>query len=93
LKQTAIDQDPRLLCLDDVAGAGYFAASRPNESDLHRDVKLMILSPLKQARSLDFRPMGVRATKLMLVKTMKRDDYFHEPKSFARNPGSVQVGR
>jgi hypothetical protein len=53
----------------------------------------VILNLLEQSCLLDFRPMGVRATKLMLVKTMKRDDYFHEPKSFARNPGSVQVGR
>ena len=55
LKLTAINKNSRLVCLDDITGAGYFAASCANESDFHRDVKLMILSPLTQARSLDFR--------------------------------------
>jgi hypothetical protein len=55
LKQTAIDKDTRLLCLNDVTRTGYFAASRANEGDLHRDGELVILSRLKQARLLDTR--------------------------------------
>jgi hypothetical protein len=55
LKQTAIDKDTRLLCLNDITRTGYFAASRANEDYLHRDGELVILSRLKQARLLDFR--------------------------------------
>jgi hypothetical protein len=55
LKQTAINQDPRLFCPDDVTRTGYFAASRANEGDFHRDSELVILGTLEQARLLDFR--------------------------------------
>ena len=43
LKQTAIDKNPRLFCLNDVTRTGYFAASRANEGDFHRDGELVIL--------------------------------------------------
>ena len=55
LKQTAIDKNSRLLCLNDVTRTGYFAASCANERDFHRDDELVILCGLKQARLLDFR--------------------------------------
>ena len=55
LKQTAIDKNPRLLCLNDVTRTGYFAASRANEGDFHRDDELVTLCGLKQDRLLDFR--------------------------------------
>ena len=55
LKQTAIDKNSRLLCLNDVTRTGYFAASCANEGDFHRDDELVILCGLKQARLLDFR--------------------------------------
>ena len=35
LKETAINQDPRLFCMDDVTGTSYFAASGANECDFH----------------------------------------------------------
>ena len=35
LKQTTIDKNSRLLGLNDIARAGYFAASCANEGDLH----------------------------------------------------------
>jgi hypothetical protein len=35
LKKTAIDQNSRLLGLNDVTGTGYFAASCANEGDFH----------------------------------------------------------
>jgi hypothetical protein len=35
LKQTAIEKNPRLLCLNDVTRTGYFAASSANEGDFH----------------------------------------------------------
>jgi hypothetical protein len=33
LKQTAINQDPRLVCLDDVTRTGDFASSGTDKSD------------------------------------------------------------
>ena len=47
LKQTAIDKNPRLLCLNDVTRTGYFAASCANQGDLHRDDELVILCTSK----------------------------------------------
>ena len=47
LKLTAINQDPRLPCLDDVTGPGYFAASSANQGDFHCDDELVILGKLK----------------------------------------------
>ena len=35
LKQTAIDKNSRLLCLNDVTRTRYFAACCANEGDLH----------------------------------------------------------
>jgi hypothetical protein len=55
LKQTTIDKNARLLCLNDVTRTGYFAATCANEGDFHRDDELVILCGLKQARLLDFR--------------------------------------
>src|SRR5215831_9661113 len=46
LKQTAINHDPRLLCLDDVTGPGYFAASCANEGDFHLDGIFVVMKAL-----------------------------------------------
>ena len=43
LKQTAIDKNSRLLCLNDVTRTGYFAATCANEGDFHRDDELVTL--------------------------------------------------
>ena len=55
LKETAINENSRLVRLDDVTGSGHFAASCTNQGDFHFDDELVILGLLKQARSLDLR--------------------------------------
>ena len=55
LKQTTVDKNARLFCLNDVTRTGYFAATCANEGDFHRDDEFVILCGLKQARLLDFR--------------------------------------
>jgi hypothetical protein len=56
LKLTAVDQDPRLLCLNDVTRTGYFAASCANEGDFHRASELSIRDQVWQAEVWGFRP-------------------------------------
>src|SRR6187401_970611 len=53
LKQTTIDKNSRLLCLDDITRTGYFAACCASEGDFHRDDWLVLLSQLKQGHPLD----------------------------------------
>jgi hypothetical protein len=55
LKQTAINENPRLFRLDDVTGTRDFAASRANRGGLHRANELLILDRLEQGCVLDFR--------------------------------------
>jgi hypothetical protein len=55
LKETVINENTRLFCLDDVARTGDFAASGASDTDFHRAITPPIHSEQGQPSLLDFR--------------------------------------